>query len=367
MAQTHRARRQADGTSGKKRRGCSVGHTLQRRQGRVTILANELGQPNEDDGHLLTGFEILFPIGGILRLHCACVGDLSAIHLSGRQSPFPSFLSHRSQSPSKILNPDSRKLKERIVDSVISSSINNVKEGFSVIPVLLLRGRNHRRRRRRRRSGGICTSSTPCIDFAPPSLDPRKPVDYNHITETLNLHRTLKIRKFCVVVRLGWTSLPDIKIWVDFAVARAVRCLRIGLVPFTGSYLELPDSLYTCNTQYIEYMFFSCVDFSPPMSGFMGFASLRTLSLFYSKLTDEVVMEIVSKCSLLEDLTIDKCVGLSTVKIVAPNRRLRRFVFRWSFLGEDGIELDVDSPESGVAQVLRKFIKDSFEEVALLG
>ncbi|KAK9271760.1 hypothetical protein L1049_002123 [Liquidambar formosana] len=184
----------------------------------------------------------------------------------------------------------------------------------------------------------------PVIDFAPLSFDPRRPVDYNYITQTLNLHRTLKIRKFCVVVRLGWTSLPDIKIWVDFAVARAVRCLRIGLVPFTGSYLELPDSLYTCNTQYIEYMFFSCVDFSPPMSGFMGFASLRTLSLFYSKLTDEVVMEIVSKCLLLEDLTIDKCVGLSTVKIVAPELRLRRFVFRWSFLGEDRIELDVDAP-----------------------
>ncbi|KAF3536839.1 hypothetical protein F2Q69_00019491 [Brassica cretica] len=107
----------------------------------------------------------------------------------------------------------------------------------------------------------------------------------------------------------------DVGVWVRIAVDRGVRELDISYCPAEEP-IRLPKCLFPCATLVVlklENM--SLVD----ASSYVCFKSLKTLHLLDVKYFDEQSLpHLLSSCSVLEDLVVQRCPG-DNVKIVSVN------------------------------------------------
>lgn len=88
--------------------------------------------------------------------------------------------------------------------------------------------------------------------------------------------------------------------------------------------VDLPDSFYA--NQSLEEVLWTWVDFTRPAVVFSGFALLKALALYNSRLTDDL------SCPLLEGVTIDRCDDLVVANIAGPSLRLKHLTFRYNLV-----------------------------------
>ncbi|KAI8014469.1 putative F-box/LRR-repeat protein [Camellia lanceoleosa] len=187
----------------------------------------------------------------------------------------------------------------------------------------------------------------PVLDFPPfPSSSTTEPVvDYGFVNRCLSLHKAPIIRKFTIITVVGDSTSdsfnPDIESWVDFATSKHVRFLEFYwfVKPYCTRLFQLPNSFY--DTDSLEQLVMSYVDFNPPPSPPPPFVSLKKLTLFRSQLTDEALEAVMSTCLLLESLALHYCYGLVNVKV--SGTALKEFVFYRGNQGEK-TTLQVDAP-----------------------
>ncbi|XWS49101.1 hypothetical protein CRYUN_Cryun13aG0134800 [Craigia yunnanensis] len=191
---------------------------------------------------------------------------------------------------------------------------------------------------------------THVVDFN--SLPLYKKVDYTPIFCCLDHLESPNIKSFTVVGHVRHRSHPDVRKWVHFALSKNVHTLRIGLMStsYPMRFFLLPKSLFTKNdqTQNLEELFLSCVDYTPPrgvtFSG-SGFGSLRTLKFASCKLSDWTLELLLLKCLVLEVLVLDRCEGLANVNISGLHLKLKYLVFKWNVSDDGELKLlEVDAP-----------------------
>ncbi|KAI8014475.1 F-box/LRR-repeat protein [Camellia lanceoleosa] len=179
-----------------------------------------------------------------------------------------------------------------------------------------------------------------------PTIEPI--VDYSFIDRCLSLHKSSTIRKLTVIASVDQYHIPnpDIENWVNFAIAKHVRFIEFYWEGNDMSlfFFKLPNSFFFVNTEWLEQLVLSRVDFCPPTKldcEFRGFVSLKKLTLFYSYLTDQALEAIVSKCSALESLALHFCQGLYMVKF--SSMTLKEFVL-YRVSGGREFSVEVDAP-----------------------
>ncbi|VVB11712.1 unnamed protein product [Arabis nemorensis] len=156
----------------------------------------------------------------------------------------------------------------------------------------------------------------PRLNFDLRLHDNSSPKFTNFVNRFLLLHKAptseslhIKIGSRCC------TAEVDLGIWVRIAVDRCVRELNISYC--TGEEpIRLPMCLFTCRTlSVLKLKNISLVD----ASSYVCFQSLKTLHLLDVKyLDDRSLPQILSCCSALEDLVVQRCPG-DNVKVVTVN------------------------------------------------
>jgi hypothetical protein len=109
--------------------------------------------------------------------------------------------------------------------------------------------------------------------------------------------------------------------WVQCASSKRVKQIALSNI-LTGSFLDVPTSLFSCECLTLlklEWFFFIRL---PPY--FSGFRHLVTCSLSFIYTNDDILDRFVSKCPLLENLTVQHCTGLRNVKIFAVTNSLKK-------------------------------------------
>jgi hypothetical protein len=91
----------------------------------------------------------------------------------------------------------------------------------------------------------------------------------------------------------------------------------------TGSFLDVPTYLFSCEClTLLKLKWFFFIQLPPYFS---GFKHLVTCSLSFIYTNDDILDRFVSKCPLLENLTVQHCTGLRNVKIFAVNLKCLDF------------------------------------------
>ncbi|KAG0478950.1 hypothetical protein HPP92_013669 [Vanilla planifolia] len=142
------------------------------------------------------------------------------------------------------------------------------------------------------------------------------------LNQYLQSHGSNKITKFRISFAPLDAFAPDIENWIHSAVSRGVEDLfldfsmgfdhnseqyRTGMKPF-----KLPDSLFGCRT--LICLTLSHSVFSPP-AGFTGFENLKSLSLSYVNISEDMLQWTISSSPLLENLVIKNCGNLETLNV----------------------------------------------------
>ncbi|XP_058081852.1 F-box/FBD/LRR-repeat protein At1g13570-like [Magnolia sinica] len=111
--------------------------------------------------------------------------------------------------------------------------------------------------------------------------------------------------------------------WILFLSQHGIKQLTLG--PFKRGYgyiirywYLMHSSLFSC-LELTDLELASCAINPPP--AFEGFRHLRNLKLFDIVIGDDELEQLISKCPLLETLTLDCIVGAFRFKINAPNLR----------------------------------------------
>jgi len=108
--------------------------------------------------------------------------------------------------------------------------------------------------------------------------------------------------------------------WLCFASAKKVKeiTLKNCFNSFTLSLMYLPTSLFSCDC--LTFLKLEYFDFREiPAYSFGGFKCLRTCFLSRLHTTDAILDYLVTRCPLLENLTVQNCNGLNNTKISAVN------------------------------------------------
>lgn len=137
------------------------------------------------------------------------------------------------------------------------------------------------------------------------------------VDRSLLLHKAPTLETLRVKIgSVSHTADVDVAVWVRTAVDRGVRELDISYCPAEEP-VRLPKCLFPCTSLValkLENM--SLVDAS---SSYVCFNSVKTLHLLDVKYFDEQSLpRLLSSCSVLEDLVVQRCPG-DNVKIVSVN------------------------------------------------
>lgn len=114
--------------------------------------------------------------------------------------------------------------------------------------------------------------------------------------------------------------------WLCFASAKKFKeiTLKNCFNSFTLSLMYLPTSLFSCDC--LTFLKLEYFDFREiPAYSFGGFKCLRTCFLSRLHTTDAILDYLVTRCPLLENLTVQNCNGLNNTKISAVN--LKKLAF----------------------------------------
>lgn len=134
-----------------------------------------------------------------------------------------------------------------------------------------------------------------------------------NIVDCVLLLHTGTIEKFKLSHR-DLLGVSDIHRWILYLSRISVK--EIVLEIWKGPRYKLPSCLYSC--QYLVHLeLFNCL-LKPP-STFKGFRCLKSLDLQHISMDQDVFEDLISKCPLLERLTLMNFDGFSILNIQAPN------------------------------------------------
>ena len=128
-----------------------------------------------------------------------------------------------------------------------------------------------------------------------------------------------QLQSFKLSVSMGDMAIKNIgkcfKKWVHSACLKRVKQITLG----NGMLLEVPNSLFSCNClTFLKLHWFMLTNLPPYFS---GFSCLVACYLAYIYTNDDIIEQLVAKCHLLENLKVQRCPGLNSLKISALNLR----------------------------------------------
>ncbi|KAK8960319.1 putative F-box protein [Platanthera guangdongensis] len=194
------------------------------------------------------------------------------------------------------------------------------------------------------------------------------------VNRYLSLNRRQKIEKFHVFFCPFDSFSSDIAGWIDFAASRGVRRLDIDLSqgfrdPKYGEFaderspFQLPSSLFDADSL-VELSLSRC-DFAGAPLNLTNFGGLECLSLSYSAVLDEEMLHsILTACSMLQRLTLRRCLRLGVISIVLPDLNLKKLT-----VGDCWATnlLVINSPKLQSFQYFGRFCtENSFSEISSL-
>ncbi|ERN12986.1 F-box/FBD/LRR-repeat protein At1g13570 [Amborella trichopoda] len=109
-------------------------------------------------------------------------------------------------------------------------------------------------------------------------------------------------------------NIDDIDQWVVFITKRGLQQLTIHC-SCSGAPYKLHSSLFLCSS--LVCLKLVLCEFQIPI-GFVGFCSLKYMSLKHVYVSDEALESVVSKSPFLKQLVLEKCRGLSFINVNAP-------------------------------------------------
>ncbi|KAG7534464.1 Leucine-rich repeat 2 [Arabidopsis thaliana x Arabidopsis arenosa] len=138
------------------------------------------------------------------------------------------------------------------------------------------------------------------------------------VDRSLLLHKAPTLESLNISIgSVCYTAEKDVGVWVRIGVDRFVRELNISYCSGEEP-IRLPKCLFTCTTlAVLKLENVSLVD----ASCYVCFQSVKTLHLLDVKyLDDQSLPRIISSCSSLEDLVVQRCPGdnVKVVSITAP-------------------------------------------------
>lgn len=138
------------------------------------------------------------------------------------------------------------------------------------------------------------------------------------VDRSLLLHKAPTLQSLNIKIgSVCYTAEKDVGVWVRTAVDRCVRELNISYCSGEEP-IRLPKCLFTCTTlAVLKLENLSLVD----ASCYVCFQSVKTLHLLDVKyFDDQSLPRIISSCSSLEDLVVQRCPGdnVKVVTVTAP-------------------------------------------------
>lgn len=146
------------------------------------------------------------------------------------------------------------------------------------------------------------------------------------VDSILKNHCTTKVNKFAIKFGLSREHTSHINRWVSFAISSKARVVILDLSPnrrpLARNDYGFPFQLFNGQSgSYLQALQLRCVTLHPPPD-FCGFANLKMLSLeFVIKSQD--LHNLLSKCCVLEWLSIWKCFQLPSLRVRKPLSRLQ--------------------------------------------
>ncbi|XP_058089610.1 F-box/FBD/LRR-repeat protein At1g13570-like isoform X1 [Magnolia sinica] len=136
----------------------------------------------------------------------------------------------------------------------------------------------------------------------------------------------------------------DYERWIKFAIEGGVRELDLDFchryLPFIliwGRPMEdrkpfkLPSNLFSCDS--LTHLNLSRCDLNLP-SNFNGFRSLKVLHLQWVNINDDMLQSVLSKCSMLEKLSLIECDDVTSINISAPDLHLNSLTVSNCYAGD---------------------------------
>ncbi|XP_058089597.1 F-box/FBD/LRR-repeat protein At1g13570-like [Magnolia sinica] len=149
----------------------------------------------------------------------------------------------------------------------------------------------------------------------------------------VNLNHGKEIETLQLFFYPGDQYESDYEKWIEFAVEGGVKELDLDFchlyLPFIlirGQPLEdrkpfkLPSKLFSCNS--LTHLNLSRCDLNLP-SNFNGFGSLKVLRLQWVNINDDMLQSMLSKCPILEKLSLIECNDVTSINISAPDLYLK--------------------------------------------
>nr|CAB3476254.1 unnamed protein product [Digitaria exilis] len=143
----------------------------------------------------------------------------------------------------------------------------------------------------------------------------------------LKNHCGTQVNKFAVKFGLSAKHTKYINRWVSFAIASKARAVILNLSRNRNSFAygdnyHFPFQLFDGqNGSYLHVLQLECVTLGPS-PGFCGFANLKMLDLYFV-ISLQDLRHLLSKCCVLEWLSIRSCFELSSLCVPEPLYRLQ--------------------------------------------
>ncbi|GJV12903.1 F-box protein-like protein [Tanacetum coccineum] len=129
-----------------------------------------------------------------------------------------------------------------------------------------------------------------------------------------SFHLRLNIRKNCL-------KLADVKNWIRLAVSKSyLKDLSLNIMFFVKKSLALPNELFSSQNLHTINVTAKNDDFNTPLRictnpSVINCVYLRVLDLKYVVISEDVLHNLLSVCSLLEKIKLLYCKGLKNVKV----------------------------------------------------
>ncbi|WJX16174.1 hypothetical protein P8452_06244 [Trifolium repens] len=141
----------------------------------------------------------------------------------------------------------------------------------------------------------------------------------NHV---LLLHNgPINIFKFsdCGCDLISESLVTDIARWIRHLSARSIKELVLEVCIEERYKFKLPRCLFSCQSLHRLKLYSGWLK---PPSTFQGFRNLKILELYHITITQNALEKLISRCPILEHLTLIGLDDLTEIKIHAPNLKI---------------------------------------------
>ncbi|KAJ4703376.1 F-box family protein [Melia azedarach] len=169
---------------------------------------------------------------------------------------------------------------------------------------------------------------------AVPTLDFRRQSHmYAHqlvscVNKTLSNYSTVsEVKKFLLRFKYRNSFSSQVEEWVRFATRRHVEELSLdlhgGKTPNFGESYCLSQSIYSCSSLRILNTLYC--DFQQP-TGRVFWTKLKVLTLYYARLSNEIIVQVLSGSPVLEFLKLQYCDEIKRLHIVSSSNLKKLFL-----------------------------------------